>query len=234
MELAWTLLVAVEFIKDLSFLPYPPLKRIISLLADLKVESKNWMWSECKLGYLAYFTDNLKLQFCDQLCMRKCTTVLEISQFSKPRLVCVMVCWCAVQSWQMESGSTISMVLCSCVGCAPALPGVGLCSLQVNLVLAGSEDSLPYFHYMQQISPNYVSLKVNIPGLSLLFCCVTSFRLDFWRLFFFWIVRLRIWILFVWSMNVWIWKCGIKITMKCNETHGWLIRVRRAGGVSYS
>lgn len=141
------------------------------------------MWSECKLGYLAYFTDNLKLQFCDQLCMRNCTTVLEISQFSKPRLVCVMVCWCAVQNWQMGSGSTISMVLCSCVGCAPALPGVGLCSLQVNLVLAGPEDSLPYFHYMQQIPPNYVSLKVNILVLSLLFCCVMSFKLDFWRLF---------------------------------------------------
>lgn len=28
-----------------------------------------------------------------------------------------------------------------CVGCAPALPGAGLCILQVNLVLAGSEDS---------------------------------------------------------------------------------------------
>lgn len=81
--------------------------------------------------------------------------------------------------------------------------------------------------------PHYVSLKVNILALSLLFCYVISFRPNFWGLFFFselWAPESESYLFEV----LWISKCGIKVTMKCNETHGWLIRVRRAGDVSYS
>lgn len=163
--------------------------------------------------------------------MRKCTTVLEISLFSKPGWFVCMVCCCAVQSWQIRPGITIPTVVVSCVEHGPALPSAGLC-IQINLVLAGSEDTLSYFHYMQQIPPNYGSLKVNILGLSVLFCCVMSFRLNFWELFSseLWGPESGSYLFEV----LWIWKCGIKVTMQYNETHGWLIRGRRAGDVSYS
>lgn len=109
------------------------------------------MYFERKQGYLAYFTDNLKLRFPGELCMRKCTTVLGISLFSQPGWLVCMVWCCAVQSWQIRSGSTIPVVVVvvsCCVECAAASPGADFCVLQVNLLLAGSEDSLPYFHYM--------------------------------------------------------------------------------------